>query len=122
MSRWLFLVLGLVFGTLVSAVARAQVAADVYGFMTDERGITFQVQSNGCTIKKDFVLDVMEMPPIEVSEIRLIRRRTDPCKGWKERGARIFYSWKEVGLLPGVQFQITNPGAVQNVPQSLPPR
>jgi hypothetical protein len=87
------------------------------GVNTHEDGITFQVESNGCTFKKDFQFDVKEklqelsplLPAMESNYyITVIRNKTDTCKASVPYGTQIFMSYSALGIHHG-KFHVINP-------------
>jgi len=87
------------------------------GARVDERGITFQVRSNGCTDKQHFEFDVVEqlepvspmLPALEHHHyITVIRLAPDFCEKLVPYGTEIFVSFEELGISFG-KFHINNP-------------
>ena len=82
-----------------------RVAEPVLGFMIDDTGVWFQVESNGCTTKADFVVKVTWTQP---RHLDLIRVRPDPCDGVIPYGTRVYFTWEEMGLRLGARWEIGN--------------
>lgn len=87
------------------------------GVSVDERGITFQVESNGCTYKRDFDFHVEEiweplgpMLPAEALHhyITVNRTRPDRCEAYVPYGTQIFMSFEDLGIHYG-EFHVKNP-------------
>lgn len=83
------------------------------GVLFRQYGIVFQVASNGCTQKSDFKVDVMESFPLQ---LRLIRVRPDPCDAYVPLGERIFFSYRELGIVAGDELKVQNPLGTITVP------
>lgn len=90
---------------------------ELMGVVIAQRGIVFQVFSNGCTDKEDFRVDVVESIPLEV---RLIRVEPDPCRGFLPLGTRLRFSYKELGIQREETLRVVNPLATVQVPPRLP--
>ena len=80
-------------------------AEQVLGFMIDDIGISFQVETSGCTSKADFRVKLTWAEP---RHLDLIRVRPDPCDAVIPYGTRIFFSWEEMGLKLGDWWEIGN--------------
>jgi hypothetical protein len=87
------------------------------GVNVDERGITFQVSSNGCTDKDNFYFYVEEVlepigPMLPAYEhhhyITVQRIRPDSCEIYIPYGTKIFLSFEELGISFG-EFHVRNP-------------
>ena len=83
----------------------ADTIEELFGYTTSEKGITFQVQTNGCTTKSNFKILTQEGDPVEVYLIRLIQ---DPCLADPPYGLSITFDWKELPLRRGEYFSIKN--------------
>lgn len=87
------------------------------GARVDERGITFQVRSNGCTDKQHFDFMVIEqlepispmLPALEHHHYITVKRVTaDDCKALVPYGTEVFVSFEELHISFG-KFHINNP-------------
>lgn len=87
------------------------------GASVDDKGITFQVQSRGCTNKDDFKFSVKEvleeigpmLPAYEYHYYITVQRVTeDKCEAFVPYGTRVFVSFDELGIHFG-KFHISNP-------------
>lgn len=77
------------------------------GFEYGPEGLTFQVNSGGCSNKDSFVLIQKESYPLGVS---LKRIRPDFCDAYLPFGTKLTYTWEELGWSTGeVRFIIENP-------------
>lgn len=79
--------------------------ATLLGITFDSNGITFQVPSGGCTDKNTLNVALLETSPVQV-ELQVIQR--DNCEAYLPYGARIFYSYEELGLSRGTEFKVVN--------------
>lgn len=104
---------------LPTSAIHAKVAEmeQLLGVSTHEGGITFQVESKGCTSKEDFRFDVKEdleelsplLPALEHHYyITVWRTNTDTCKSSVPYGTKLFKSFDELGIRFG-KFHVTNP-------------
>ncbi len=59
-----------------------------------EREIEFQVSSGGCTSKSHFGLETLKMNPLTV---RLVRIRPDYCEADVPQGAKVIFTYAELG-------------------------
>lgn len=93
------------------------VLEQLLGVTVDERGISFQVASNGCTTKADFNIIVEERliekgPMLPAFEhhffLGAVRVKEDLCGQTVPYGTIIFKSFEELGIEYG-KFHITNP-------------
>lgn len=78
----------------------------LHGVLFGRTGIIFQVTSSGCTQKSDFDVVIMESYPLQ---LRLNRLNPDPCDAYVPLGKRVFYSYHELGLVPGSELRVVNP-------------
>lgn len=109
------LFLGLCFA--FSAWSAEDSLEQLLGVSVDEKGITFQVESNGCTNKDDFKFEVQEIlermsPMLPAYEhhfyITVKRLHEDNCEVYIPYGTRIFMSFEELGIQFG-KFHVNNP-------------
>lgn len=106
------------FGVSMTSVASVQPGLEqLMGVSVDDRGISFQVNSNGCTFRRDFDFHVEEKleqmgPSLPAFEhhyyITVKRLRADVCEGYVPYGTRLFLSFEELGIQFG-KFHVTNP-------------
>lgn len=68
----------------------------------DERGITFQVPTGGCTAKENFGLETVTPNPLTV---RLVRLRPDYCEARVPQGVKIKFTYAEIGAGPKLSTQ-----------------
>lgn len=87
------------------------------GVTVSEEGISFQVSSQGCTIRDDFTFQVaVELEPLSPMlpalephhYITLARKTPDMCEGFVPYGTVIFLSFDELGINVG-KFHVKNP-------------
>jgi hypothetical protein len=83
------------------------------GVLFQRSGITFQVQSNGCTQKSDFRIEVIDSYPLQ---LHLIRIHPDPCDAYLPLGTRIYFKYGELGIVPGDALRVVNPLGTVVVP------
>lgn len=91
----------------------------VYGMIYEPEGLTFQVQSTGCTEQEHFRMVRYQTSPAAVAELLLIRIIPDFCDACVPFGETIFFSYKELGLELGQTFSVLNPRAVNTVRADL---
>ncbi len=77
----------------------------ILGFIYDSTGVTFQVESNGCTEKSDFVVLQLETYPVQVM---IERTRPDNCEVSVPYGEYIKFTYEELGQSAGTKFDIGN--------------
>lgn len=82
--------------------------------------VKIQVESNGCTWKKSFVVNKQYDRNSDVMQILIVRMVPDLCEGYFPEGKTLVYSFEELGLQRGQNFQIVNPLAVHRVPDDVP--
>jgi hypothetical protein len=75
------------------------------GFTSNHKGITVQVESNGCTSKSNFEISILESYPVQ---IRVERTKPDWCRGYLQYGTVLKYSYAELGLRSGSMFFLVN--------------
>lgn len=85
--------------------AFAHTTEEILGVSYDGAGMTFHVQSGGCTNKSDFNFIVsLTSPP----QLTLVRNRQDLCEAMLPYGQIIKFTYSEMGLKSGDEFVITN--------------
>ncbi len=104
---------GGVLASIPVSISPMQELESLLGVLFRDQGIVFQVASNGCTQKSDFKIDVMESDPLQ---LRLIRVRPDPCDAYVPLGERIFFSYRELGIIAGDELKVQNPLGTVVVP------
>ena len=77
----------------------------ILGYSYNSDGVSFQVESGGCTQKSDFSFQILEKYPIEII---LIRDRADFCEAYYPYGTVIEFTYKEMGVTEGMEFVIGN--------------
>ena len=108
---------GGVLATIPVTIDATPAAEPLLGLLIRERGILFQVSSNGCTTKGDFQVDVLESFPLQ---LRLIRLQEDLCDAVLPLGTRILFSYRELKIQRGDQLQVVNPLGIVEVPAATP--
>lgn len=96
-------------GIMASTISFTALANDyekILGVTYDEEGITYQVNSGGCTSKDDFQVLLMETYPIRLA---LVRNNPDLCEGFFPYGTKVTFSYQELGLKDGDKATIENP-------------
>ena len=83
------------------------VTEELLGIQYDAKGVTFQVYSSGCTVKTHFELIMKETSPIVYTLKRVAH--ADFCNVWLPYGEKITYTYREMGLLEGSKFIVSNP-------------
>ena len=108
-------IIGLLCTTLMlwPAAGRSQTATrelieSLYGFRYGPDGLSFQVYSGGCTQKSDFVVMTSEGTD-GVIRIVLVRVRADGCEAFMPYGTFITFSFDDLGLDWGDEFEVVNP-------------
>lgn len=109
MNKVLFCVLCLM---SFSAIAARE---EILGFSADEKGVSFQVRSGGCTSKADFGFVVLDTHP---AGLILNRQQPDPCEAVVPFGTTVTFSYEELGFVNGDKFNILNPIATITVTTS----
>jgi hypothetical protein len=101
MGRTVLILAALLYGA--AAGAEEAKAETLLGITTDFDGgkVTFEVASNGCTAKKDFLVK------LEGAQLTLFRTRRDACKAMASR-ERIAFTLEELGLSPQKPFVLGN--------------
>lgn len=87
------------------AAQGAGAAEIILGFMVDETAITYRVQSNGCTGKRDFSVRVLATNP---RHLDLVRIHPDPCEAPLPFGIDVTFTWSELGLVAGDRWEVGN--------------
>ena len=80
-------------------------AETLKGFLVNGEGLTFQVESGGCTSKDDFELRQLETFPVQ---LELVRVNPDFCEAYLPYGTSLTYSWDELGMQDGSEFILRN--------------
>ncbi len=100
----------LIFLTLVFGLATLSAFAEekeiLLGVTYDLKAITFQVKSTGCTTKKNFEVLISKSEP---AKIELVRRVVDNCEAVVPNGAKVEFTYKELGLSQGKNVYLSNP-------------
>jgi hypothetical protein len=113
----LFTVFVLVLTSIAANVATLPGLEQLMGVIVDDNGITFQVNSNGCSFRRDFDFHVEErleqmgphLPAFEHHYYITVKRlRADVCDRFAATGARLYLSFEELGIQFG-KFHVTNP-------------
>ncbi len=78
----------------------------IFGYAVSATGVTFQVQSGGCTGKGSFLVYVN--PERTPKEVFLFRLNADPCRAYLPGGINVSFTYKEMGLNPEEHFRIMN--------------
>jgi hypothetical protein len=93
------------------AMANAEMEP-ILGVSVNQKGITYQVASGGCTSKKSFELRQLETNP---AQLQLIRKHPDICEAFLPYGTTITYVWSELGLRQGLAVVVVNPLSVIHI-------
>lgn len=91
----------------------ASAAEALLGYTYTTTGVTIQVNSGGCTSKEDFKVETIIGP--NYYDVTFNRTQPDFCEAFFVTGVTIDFTWAEMGLRDGDQFQITNPMQVLRV-------
>jgi hypothetical protein len=91
-----------------TALAQSAVMEEVYGFHTDDEGVTFQVYSGGCTAAESFKLDVTPSLASDSPTVTLLRVIPDYCRAFFPHGILVKFPFASNGLA-GVRFKLANP-------------
>ena len=81
----------------------------VFAAASDYEAVTFRVNSNGCTTKKDFAVDVRRIG--NDATVTLRRLKPDPCRTVRAENVEVRFAFDEVGLRRGDAIQFENPFA-----------
>ena len=79
----------------------------VFGAAVNPDTVDFLVSSNGCTDKTYFEVDV-DRRGDDGARVELRRIRTDNCRAFVPDGARVSWSYAELGLDPGMEVTVSN--------------
>ena len=80
----------------------------ILGHIIANDGVYLQVNSGGCTQKRDIGFRVKANEP-DLAEITFFRKLSDPCLAYFPNGIVLKFSFEELGLKPGMRLQIMNP-------------
>jgi hypothetical protein len=78
----------------------------IRGMMPTDTSITFNVDSNGCTIKEDFMVMVTKKGDRTVLFLKRIHE--DLCRGYMPMGTKISFTYEELNMPEG-EFMVANP-------------
>jgi hypothetical protein len=99
---------------VLSSVAFAdQRYEPVIGHFVTQGGVQVQVQSGGCTYKRQFT--VKQELREGVHQLAFVRLQQDPCRAYIPYGEIISFSFEELGLKAGDLFMMANPEGVMRV-------
>jgi len=96
----------LVFFAVMNTFAISLVAGEIEtikALRVDQNGITLTVDTGGCTEKKHFRVRKLGLNPTEIS---LIRIKPDNCKSFSPESIDIKFTYEELGITRGEQFEI----------------
>lgn len=75
------------------------------GMTYDLETVNIQVSASGCTHKDDFVIKRIETTPVSIEFVRV---KHDICMMYSPQGTILSYTFAELGVKPGEDFQIVN--------------
>ena len=78
----------------------------IRGMMPSDKSISFNVDSNGCTVKEDFSVTVSRKG--ERTILFLKRIHEDHCRGYMPMGTKISFTYEELHIPEG-EFMVANP-------------
>lgn len=86
----------------------------IMGVTIDGNGITYQVETHGCTHKNDFQIEktpsnINDRPSFSLTLKRVI---SDRCRMYVPYGTFIFYSWDDLNIEPRTYVKIANPQSI----------
>ncbi len=81
----------------------------VFAAASDREAVTFRVNSNGCTTKQDFAVDVRREGTDATVTLR--RLRPDACRHVKPQNVDVKFAFQELGLQHGDAIRFGNPFA-----------
>ena len=94
---------------LLTPVVFAERSEDILGFHSDNDRLVFRVQTNGCTRKEDFAVNIRpSIPDVNEISITLFRLRRDECKGFFREGTEIVFTRQELSLPQEARIRVTN--------------
>lgn len=79
----------------------------VYAIGLGRAGVTVRVNSNGCTKKADFKVQVLDGWPAPTVIFK--RTRPDMCRAFVAGGTELVFGYPELGLKPSGQIVLANP-------------
>lgn len=101
------ILLGLVLCASLQTAHADNTSEKILGYQPSKHGITFQVQSGGCTTKESFIVDVQRATD-GIAQVTLLRTRPDTCHPFLPMGVRFRMTYEELGLNPGERYRIVN--------------
>ncbi len=81
----------------------------ILGLVYDSTGVTFQVESDGCTDKSYFVILQLKTSPVQIvlGRVRL-DDEPDDCIAYTPYGTFVKFTYEELGQKAGDKFDIGN--------------
>ena len=79
----------------------------IYSAALGRAGLNARVNSNGCTKRADFQVQVLDGYPAPTVILR--RTRPDPCRSLVAGGVDLLFSWVEMRLQPSSPIVLANP-------------
>jgi hypothetical protein len=79
----------------------------IYSAALGRTGLTARVNSNGCTKRADFRVQVLDGYPAPT--VILHRTRQDMCRSFVAGGVDLLFSWVELKLPPSSPIVLANP-------------
>ena len=79
----------------------------IYSAGMGRAGLTARVNSNGCTKRADFQVQVLDGYPAPTVILR--RTRPDMCRAFVAGGVDLLFSWAEMRLQPSSPIVLANP-------------
>ena len=95
-----------VFGLLKPVLAAADSGVAILGAVCDRTSITFQIASGGCTSKE--TLAIRKLTDKSPFKLDLVRTKPDNCEAYLPNGMGVRYTYSELGLESGSQFQFAS--------------
>jgi len=79
----------------------------IYSAAMGRAGLTARVNSNGCTKRSDFKVQVLEGYP--AATVILTRIKPDLCRAFAAGGTDIVFSYEDMGMRPTASIVLANP-------------
>lgn len=79
----------------------------IYSAAMGRAGLTARVNSNGCTKREDFRVQVLDGYPAPTVILR--RAKPDMCRALVAGGVELLFSWGELRLQPSSPIVLANP-------------
>jgi hypothetical protein len=83
----------------------------VVGYRVDSTGVSFQLNSGGCTLPTDFSA-VVEFSGTHVAHVTLLRLQPDSCHPFIPTAFETHFTFEQLGISRTTSFVLTNPNGI----------